>query len=201
MKSGFVTLLGRSNVGKSTLLNTLVGTKISATSFRPQMTRQTIHGVMNVPESPEDAGGQAVFIDTPGIFKDKKDALTAKLINKIKSIVDEKSINLLIYVVDPTRAVGPEEIYGQGLVRHLDMPKILVINKTDLPTRKRQYQSDYESWSKDFDAVFCLSALKASHIQPLKQKVMELLPEGEPMYPPEQLTNIDHYFWLGEIIR
>lgn len=72
-KSGFVALIGRSNVGKSTLLNTLVGTKIAATSFRPQMTRNIIHGVMNMPN------GQATFVDTPGILKLKKSRLSAKL--------------------------------------------------------------------------------------------------------------------------
>ena len=76
-----------------------------------------------------------------------------------------------------------------------------MINKSDLPERDRPFQSSYEAWSKDFDAVFLLSALRASHIKPLKDKVIELLPEGEAMYPPEQWTNIDSYFWIAEIIR
>lgn len=193
MKSGFVALVGRSNVGKSTLLNTLVGTKIAATSFRAQMTRHVIHGVMNMPQ------GQAVFVDTPGVFKDRKSRLSAKLFNKIKEAIQD--IDIIVYVVDPSREIGQEERAVYGMIRHLDIPKILILNKNDLPKRDRAHQSSYELWSKDFDAMFSLSALQASHIQPLKQKVMELLPEGEPLYPEEQLTNIDNYFWIAEIIR
>lgn len=194
MKSGFVALIGRSNVGKSTLLNTLVGTKISAVSFRAQMTRNEIHGVMNMPE------GQAVFVDTPGVFKDSRDALSAKLTNKVKSVLDQ-GLDLIIYVADPTREIGAEERAAFGMIRHIDKPKILVINKCDVPEDERPFQDSYLAWSKDFDAVFELSALQASHIQPLKQKVMELLPEGEPFYPENQLTNVDNYFWIAEIVR
>lgn len=193
MKSGFVVLVGRSNVGKSTLLNTLVGTKIAATSFRAQMTRHIIHGVMNVGDN------QAIFIDTPGVFKDRKNPLTAKLTNKVKESLE--GVDVIIYVVDPSREIGDEERATYGMIRHLDIPKILVINKSDLPPEKRSHQEEYETWVEDFDAIFKLSALRASHIQPLRDKVMELLPEGEPMYPVEQLTNLDHHFWIAEIIR
>ena len=193
MKSGFVVIVGRSNVGKSTLLNTLVGTKIAATSFRAQMTRHAIHGVMNLPV------GQAVFVDTPGLFKNRKNPLSAKLLNKVKESLE--GVNVIIYVVDPTREIGDEEKSIYGMIRHLDTPKILVINKSDLPEKDRRHQDEYENWGKEFDTVFRLSALRARHIQPLRDKVMELLPAGEPVYPPEQLTNIDHYFWIAEIIR
>ena len=193
MKSGFVVIIGRSNVGKSTLMNTLVGTKIAATSFRAQMTRHLIHRVINTPT------GQAVFIDTPGVFKDRKNPLTAKLTNKVKESLE--GVNLIIYVVDPTREIGDEEKASYGMIRHLDIPKLLVINKSDLPPEKRKHQDEYESWEENFDQMFQLSALRASHIQPLRNKVMEYMPEGEEMYPNEQLTNLDHHFWIAEIIR
>lgn len=193
MKSGFVVLVGRSNVGKSTLMNTLVGTKIAATSFRAQMTRHLIHGVLNTAE------GQAVFIDTPGVFKDRKNPLTAKLTNKVKESLE--GVNLILYVVDPTREIGDEEKATFGMIRHIDIPKILVINKTDMPKSERKYQEQYEDWGEEFDDVLHLSALRASHIQPLREKVMEYMPEGEAMYPQDQLTNLDHYFWIAEIIR
>ena len=193
MKSGFAVLIGRSNVGKSTLLNTIVGTKIAATSFRAQMTRNIIHGVVNTSE------GQAVFVDTPGIFKDKKDSLTAKLINKAKDSLE--GVDLIVYVVDPSREIGDEERYVHGLIRHMDIPKILVINKSDLPKDKKKHLPEYEAIEGDFEGVFRLSALRASHIQPLKEKVMELMPEGELTYPDQQLTNIDNNFWVAEIIR
>ncbi|MBT3539131.1 GTPase Era [Candidatus Parcubacteria bacterium] len=193
MKSGFAILVGRSNVGKSTLLNTLVGTKIAATSFRAQMTRDIIHAALNTPE------GQAVFIDTPGIFKDKKNRLTGKLIEKAKEALE--GVDVIIYVVDPTREIGDEERYTYGLIRHLDVPKILVINKSDLHKSERKHYEAYESWAEDFDAVFNLSALRASHIEPLKSKVIELLSEGEPMYIDQQITNVNDHFWTAEIIR
>ena len=193
MKSGFVALIGRSNVGKSTLLNTLVGTKIAATSFRAQMTRHIIHGVLNTPE------GQAIFVDTPGVFKDRKNPLTAKLTNKVKEALT--GVDVLVYVVDPTREIGDEERATYGMIRHLEMPKILVINKSDLPEEERKHEEEYKNWAEDFKTVLNLSALRGSHIQPLRDKVMSLLPEGEKLYPADQLTNLDHYFWVAEIIR
>ncbi|OGH64926.1 MAG: GTPase Era [Candidatus Magasanikbacteria bacterium RIFCSPHIGHO2_01_FULL_41_23] len=193
MKSGFAILIGRSNVGKSTLMNTLVGTKISATSFRAQMTRDIIHGVVNSPE------GQAVFIDTPGIFKDKKSSLSGKLVNKAETAIE--GVDVIIYVVDPTREIGPEERATFGIIRHLQIPKILVINKSDLPLDERKYQADYEAMGRDVSAVYSLSALRARHIEPLKEKIISLLPEGEPMYPEGQLTNVDNHFWVAELIR
>ena len=204
MKSGFIVLVGRSNVGKSTLINTLVGTKIAATSFRAQMTRHAIQGAMNMPAFTNKLGeevpeGQAVFIDTPGIFKDKKNPLSAKLTQKASQALQR--VDLIIYVVDPTREIGQEERAVYGMIRHLDIPKILVMNKSDLSPKERAHAKSYEMWGPDFESVFSLSALKASHITPLKQKVMELLPEGEIMYPEKQLTNVDKKFWISEIIR
>lgn len=193
MKSGFVALVGRSNVGKSTLMNTLVGTKIAATSFRAQMTRHIIHGVMNRPE------GQAVFVDLPGLFQDKKNALSAKLFNRIKEGLE--GVDLIIYVVDPGKEIGTEERAVIGLIRHLPIPKILVINKSDLPARNREFAQDYESMADDFTATMTLSALRGSHIEPLKDKVMELLPEGDLLYEGEQLTNVTDTFFVAELIR
>ncbi|MFA6426957.1 MAG: GTPase Era [Candidatus Magasanikbacteria bacterium] len=193
MKSGFAILVGRSNVGKSTLLNTLVGTKIAATSFRAQMTRDIIHGVVNMPE------GQIVFMDTPGILKEKHSSLTGKLIEKAKDAL--QGVDVILYVVDPSREIGDEEKFTYGLIRHIEVPKILVINKSDLSQSERRHQQEYERWGSDFNAVFALSALRASHIQPLKEKVLELLPEGQPMYDGAQLTNVHEYFWVGELIR
>ncbi len=193
MKSGFVVLVGRSNVGKSTLLNTLVGTKVAATSFRAQMTRHIIHGVYNNPE------GQAVFVDTPGVFKDKRSQLTGKLTQKVEQALQD--IDVIVYVVDPTREIGVEERAVYGMIRHINKPKILVINKSDLPWDERTHQAEYELWEKDFTVMMSLSALRGSHIKPLQDKVIELLPEGEPLYPEDQWTNIDNYFWIAEIIR
>jgi len=199
MKSGFVAIIGRSNVGKSTLLNTLVGTKIAATSFRAQMTRHLIHGVLNIPGNATFEAGQAVFVDTPGFFRDKKSSLTSKLINKIHEGLE--GIDLIIYVADPSREIGDEERGLYGMIRHLDIPKILVLNKSDLPQKERSHEKEYMAWTPDFAEVFSLSALRASHIQPLREKVIEMLPEGEAMYLDNQLTNVTEDFFIEELIR
>lgn len=192
-KSGLITLIGRSNVGKSTLLNTLIGQKVAIVTHKPQTTRNVIHGVLNAPQ------GQAVFIDTPGIFKEKKNPLAGKMIERVEESLHD--INLLIYVVDPTKAIGAEERFNMSLLRKTDAPKILVINKCDLPEKEKEFLEDYKALSDQFNAVFELSALKDRHVEPLRQKVFEFLPEGEPYYPAGQFTNFDQEFWVAEVIR
>ncbi|MFA6105198.1 MAG: GTPase Era [Patescibacteria group bacterium] len=193
MKSGLITLVGRSNVGKSTLLNTIIGTKISAVTDKPQTTRNVIHGVLN------HALGQAVFVDTPGIFREHHNHLSSQLTESVHEAL--KQIDVVIYVADPTKPMGPEERSILSTVRKLTMPKIMVINKSDLSTKEKEFLDDYKALSEDFLATFELSAIKNRHIQPLIEKVFELLPDGEPYYPPDQLTNIDKNFWIAEIIR
>lgn len=192
-KSGLVTLVGRSNVGKSTLLNTMVGTKIAAVTDKPQTTRTVIHGVINRPE------GQAVIIDTPGVFKEPHGVLSGQLTERVHESL--KDIDLVVYVADPTKSLGSEERYVLSLLRPLQIPKLLVINKSDLPKSEKEFLEDYEALADDFNYKFELSALKNRHIQPLIEKIFELLPEGEPLYPADQLTNLDRNFWIAELIR
>lgn len=192
-KSGMITLVGRSNVGKSTLLNTIVGTKIAAVTHRPQTTRNIIHGVLNTPQ------GQAVFLDTPGILKEKGYPLAGKLTERLHESL--RGIDMVLYVVDPAKSLGAEERATLALIRKLEIPKILAINKSDLPEEEKEYLEDYRELGKEFDAVFELSALHNSHVEPLRQKVLELLPEGVALYPENQLTNVEPKFWVAEIIR
>jgi len=193
-KFGIITLIGRSNVGKSTLLNTLIGTKIAIVTPKPQTTRTNIHGVLNRSES------QAVFVDTPGIFKEKKNFLTGKLTKRAEESVE--GIDLILYVVDPTKNIGTEERYIMSIARKTKAPKILVINKSDLPQDEKIFLNDYISFGKDNQMeIFELSALANRHVEPLRKRVFELLPEGEPMYPTNQLTNTDPKFWISELIR
>jgi len=193
LKSGIVTLVGRSNVGKSTLLNSLIGTKLAAVSPKPQTTRTVTHGVLNSPL------GQIVFVDTPGIFKENHTKLAGEMMKKVhEALID---IDMIIYVADPTKTIGAEERYVLSLLRPLDLPKILIINKSDLSKEEKKYLQEYYELSEDFLATFELSALKNRHTQPLVEKIFELLPNGEPLYPTGQLTNIDKDFWVAEIIR
>ncbi|MCX6782080.1 MAG: GTPase Era [Candidatus Magasanikbacteria bacterium] len=193
LKSGLITLVGRSNVGKSTLLNTLIGTKLAIVTDKPQTTRNIIHGVLNWPQ------GQAVFVDTPGVFKESRNFLSGKLGKRVHESLED--IDLVIYVVDPTKSVGAEERYIMSLIRKIEVPKILVINKSDLPRQEKEFLDDYLALSENYSAVFELSALHNRHVEPLREKVFELLPFGEPLYPPDQLTNTDPKFWVSELIR
>jgi len=190
MKSGFAVLVGRSNVGKSTLLNALVGSKIAITTPKAQTTRHNIQGVLT-----EDRG-QIVFVDTPGMLQ-KKDILTKKLLNKVKESL--KEIDVVVYVVDPTRSIGDEEKQLMRLVADLKVPKILVINKID--EEKRPYHEYYTDLVDQFDQMIELSALKGTHVGGLKDIIFELLSEGEMYYPEGQLTNLPNDFWVAELIR
>jgi len=193
MKSGFVVLVGRSNVGKSTLLNTLVGTKISAVTHKPQTTRHAIQGVLTAPE------GQIVFVDTPGVFKEVSGALSKALTKTVHDSL--KGVDVILYVADPTRSIGAEERATLAMVAALSIPKLLVINKSDLPENDKEYAEEYRALASHFDGIFEVSALRARHVQPLIDQVFALLPEGEPMYPENQKTNITDYFWVAETIR
>lgn len=185
-----VVLLGRSNVGKSTLLNTLVGTKVAITTPRPQTTRHAIQGVLN------DDRGQAVFVDTPGIFTQVPDTMTAKLNEKARESL--AGIDLVLHVVDPTRHVGDEEEIVHRLVISSDAPKVLVLNKSDL---KGRYKEEYLSWRDDYDAVIEVSAATGGNLRALVDEVFSRLPEGEPLYPPGSITDLDPMFRMAELIR
>lgn len=189
-KSGFAVLVGRSNVGKSTLLNALVGTKVAITTPKPQTTRHAIQGVIHDPR------GQAVLVDTPGIFKRIPDTLTAKLNETARRSLED--IDLLIYVVDPTRHVGEEEKVVHAMVKSFDGPKLLVVNKSDAGGR---YEEEYRMWEDEFDAVLETSALRGHNLAALKDAIFELLPEGEPLYPGDALTNLERDFRIAELIR
>ncbi len=189
-KSGLAVLVGRSNVGKSTLLNSLVGTKVAITTPKPQTTRHIIQGVVHDPR------GQVVFVDTPGIFTRIPDTLTAKLNEKAKDALD--GIDVLLYVVDPTRHVGDEEKAVHRLVRNATVPKILVINKSDL---KGPYADEYRAWEEEFDEVIEISALNRRNLKALVDAIFGYLKEGEPLYPPDQISGVENRFWLEELFR
>ncbi|MFA6603441.1 MAG: GTPase Era [Patescibacteria group bacterium] len=189
-KTGLVVIVGRSNAGKSTLLNALVGSKIAITSPKPQTTRDVIHGVVN------DERGQIVFADTPGIFKHAPDRLTSILNEKVRESLE--GVDAVIYVVDATRHVGDEERLIHRLVAAVDKPKILVFNKSD---QHLAYKDEFLAWRDEFDAVIEVSASRGKSLSALVDAVFELLPESEPLYPPDRITNIENRTWVAEMIR
>lgn len=186
-------LAGRSNVGKSTLLNSLIGSKVAIVTPKPQTTRQPIRGILHDPR------GQIVFVDTPGVFLGRKD-LVSKRLNEFVSETLE-GVDAIVYVMDPTRDFGPEEEHIQRLLRSTDIPKIAVINKSDLPESERRFDRTYEAADVNQIATLRLSAARGKDLNKLVDKLFDIMSESEPHYPDLQLTDLSHNQWLEELIR
>ena len=191
LKSGFAVLVGRTNVGKSTLLNALVGTKIAIVTPKPQTTRDTYHGIVNRPE------GQIVFVDTPGMFKTQPSRLVANLHHRVRDALE--GVDVIVHVVDPTRSIGPEDNMVSEMLDHITLPKILVLNKLDLP--ERYYRESWLERGPKYAGVIEVSALKEKHTDLVIQAIFRNLKFGPMQYPNGQVTNVTNEFWIAEIIR
>jgi len=197
MKAGTVALIGRPNVGKSTLVNNLIGQKVAITSPKPQTTRFPIQGLY------EDERGQIVFVDTPGIFRKATDALSKKINQKVMEPF-EGNIDLVLYVIDHTRTRDYEESRVLGIVRKFNIPKILVINKIDV--EEPSFLPLYKFLEEEFDTVIKVSALEKMHLKTLLEAIFEKMPERDtPLVKKEEYTypalNIDGKIFLAELIR
>lgn len=197
MKNGVVCIIGRPNVGKSTLLNKILGHKVSITSPKPQTTRFSIQAVY------EDHRGQILFVDTPGIIGKIDDPMSRKI--NLKAEESLGGVDLVIYMVDHTRERDFEENKTLGLVRKVDAPKLMVINKIDV--KKPTHIIQYTFMKEEFDNVVEISALKDMHIKTLLQAIFDLLPENDtPIVEDMSLLsqpalNMDSKLFLAEIIR
>jgi GTP-binding protein Era len=196
MKSGVVALIGRPNVGKSTLLNTLLGHKVSITSPKPQTTRFNIQAVY------EDDRGQIIFVDTPGIFARTPDTLSKRINARTEgSLVS--GVDVVVYMVDHTRERDTEENKALGIVRKFDGPKILVINKIDIHTPTHIVQ--YKFLEDEFTNVIMLSALAHKNTNILLTTLFDVLPEGKELVDRSTLAqpalNMDSKLFISEIIR
>lgn len=195
-KSGTVAIVGRTNAGKSTLLNNIIGQKVAITTPKPQTTRMPIQAIY------EDERGQIIFIDTPGIFEKVEDPISRK-INLTAQEAIQQQVDLILYVIDHTRYRDVEENKILGLVRKAKSPKILVINKIDI--KKPSYLEDYAFLEDEFDTIVKISALKRTNLNRLLKIIFDKLPERKPLvskngmiYP---LINIDSRIFIAELIR
>jgi GTP-binding protein Era len=196
MKSGIVAIIGRPNSGKSTLLNMILGQKVSITSPKPQTTRFSIQAVY------EDERGQIIFVDTPGIFGKVQDQL-AKRINQKAEQALSQNIDLIIYLIDHTRERDFEENKVLGIVRKATVPKLLVINKIDV--RQPTHIIQYKFMEEEFNGVVEVSALMGKNIPTLLDTIFSFLPEGTKLVETKDLVqpglNLDSKTFLSEIIR
>jgi GTP-binding protein Era len=193
MKFGFVALVGRPNAGKSTLVNRLVGTKIAIVSDKPQTTRNRIVGVRT------NADGQVVFVDTPGIHR----PLHRMNVRMVETAVQSMGqSDVVVAVTDATSAPGGGDRYFGDLIARVRVPVLLVLNKIDL-LPKPALLPLIERWGHvaAFAGIVPVSALTGDNIDRLDGAVLAHLPEGEPMYPADFVTDQPEAVLVGEIIR
>jgi len=192
-KSGFVTIIGRPNVGKSTLMNNMIGEKISIMSDKPQTTRNKIQTVYT------DEEAQIIFLDTPGIHK-PKNHLGEFMNNEVDNALDE--MDLVIMITDECSKIGPGDEYILEKVRGMNSKKILVINKIDKHSKESMMEisKQFEEYGI-FDDILLISALNDIGVKGLIKKIKEYLNEGPMYFPEDYLTDRPEKFVVAEIIR
>lgn len=192
-RSGFVPVVGRPNVGKSTFLNRIVGEKVSIVSDKPQTTRNRICGVLTGP------GHQVVFLDTPGIHK-ARDEMNRYMVNVALATLGEA--DLVLFLVEPAEEPGPGDLYVFGLLSEARAPVLLLVNKMDrLPRAEWQHcLARQREWFPGFE-VFPLSALTGEGIPEIEEAIIRNLPEGPLYFPPDQWTDQPLRALSAEIIR
>jgi GTP-binding protein Era len=190
--SGFVSIIGRPNVGKSTLLNSIIGEKIVITSDKPQTTRNRIQGIHNIPN------GQIVFIDTPGIHTGRS-RLNKSMVDVARSAIS--GVDLLMLVVEATATADPEFI--ADVLGKVSIPVVLVINKIDLLSDKNQVLKKISDWAAlhPFREIVPISAGRNDGVEHLVSVVRGYLPEGPAMFPDDILTDMPEKFIVAEMIR
>jgi len=191
-KSGFVAIIGLPNVGKSTLLNQLLGTKVSIVSPKPQTTRFNIRGVLTRDDF------QIVFVDTPGIH-DAKSLFNQLMVKEALNALQE--VDIILWVMDVTHRI-PEEEKILDLIKKVNKPAILVLNKIDLIKKQELLPIiDYFSKLYDFHAIIPVSALKNDGLDRVLNELVKLLPEGPFYYESHQVTDLPLNLLIAEIIR
>jgi GTP-binding protein Era len=198
-RAGFVSIIGRPNAGKSTLLNALVGEKIAIVTEKPQTTRMNVQGILNVKPRRGRPAAQIVFVDTPGVHKPDS-RLNRKMMQEIHAALESRDLILLL--VDATEKFGPGDEHVLELVRRTGAPVFLLLNKVDR-LHKEKLLPVIEHYSKlhSFAEVIPISAMKGEGLDVLLDKVIRALPEAPPYFPADQLTDQPERFLASEIIR
>jgi GTP-binding protein Era len=193
MKSGFVSLVGRPNAGKSTLLNRLVGSKLAIVSDKPQTTRTRILGVRNYPDA------QVVYLDTPGIHR----PLHRMNVRMVDTAIDAmKQVDLVGLMVDVTEPPGKGDRFVLDLLSKVEPPLLLLLNKIDLMKRSRLLPIiDRYARMDRFAEIVPISAASGENVDRLEQAILNRLPEGERLYPDDYLTDQPERFFAAEIVR
>ncbi len=192
-RSGFVTIIGRPNVGKSTLLNNILGEKIAIMSSKPQTTRNKIHGIYTTEDS------QVIFLDTPGVHRPKNklgEFMVSSAMNTLKEV------DLVLFLVDESKKIGPGDQYLIDQLKSVKTPVILVINKADLmdPEDLRAIVENYKQYDF-FEDIIAISALENKNVDYLLDKVSEYMVEGPMYYPSDMVTDQPERAIVSEIIR
>jgi GTP-binding protein Era len=192
-RAGFVTVVGRPNVGKSTLVNRLVGKKVAIVSDKPQTTRNRILAVVNRP------GAQLVLFDTPGIHKPMHEMNRRMVDTALKSIGQG---DVVLWVNEADEAPGPGDAFIEKLLAKSGLPVVLALNKIDKLTKPRLLPA-LERWSRvgTFQDIVPLSALTGENVDRLEQVLLGRLPEGKALYPDDFLTDLPERFFVAEMVR
>ena len=193
-RSGFVALIGKPNVGKSTLLNCIVGQKVAITSPKPQTTRRRVLGVHH------GRNRQIVFVDTPGFYK-AHNRLGEWMLDSAKT--EGQEADLVLFVVDGTAAPSDDDRQVGEFLSALPLPKVLVINKTDLVKSEEELAQRREEYGAlaDFKKIYLVSAAKGDKVRGLVNFLGQQMPEGCPYFPPEQVSDQNNQLLAEEIIR
>ena len=193
MKSGLVALVGRPNVGKSTLLNALLGQKLAIVSDKPQTTRSVVRGVLHRPE------GQAVLVDTPGLHKPRT-LLGQRLNDLVRGTLSE--VDLILMLVDAAAGVGPGDRFRAGELAKVATPRFCVVNKMDAAPRAKMAAALQAAGTlADFAEIVPVSARTGDQLDLLVELVMSHLPEGRPLYPEGHTSDEPEQHLVAELIR
>jgi len=198
MRSGFVTLVGRPNVGKSTLLNQILGTKVAITSDKPQTTRSQVRGVLHAaPDDGGDADGgtQIVFVDTPGIHKPRT-ALGEHLNDTASQAL--RDVDVAVLVIDATAKLGPGDRWVAGQVPR---DAIVVVNKVDIAKQNEVIAQLVAAGELGLSEYVPVSAVTGEGVDTLVRLLLDRMPEGPPFYPPEVVRESPDEIWVAELVR